>query len=452
MFKPRLRISIRPPKFKFPRIAVPMPRISIPFGMIASILGAINTLLLVTIGALGLLVSYTNPVPYIAEYITWLYGYDVANEAFIQANYLQENLLYTMPASVGLIILGLLLHVTSFRSWWRTLKATPMAIVRSPINAYKRVVVWRNWMLAKIVYLNEESQKWKTLFKIVISPFSLLRYLGFSPQFAIGLLAIGGTAGGAVVVNETILAERSFSAGDSGIYAAPAQSPSATLEESMAWRQVDENDNTLRIVLTGVPVKEIVISDVSVGTVYSNSALPSGQTTAVLVGGVDLAQGTDTWMEVGELTIEKSRCTSMDFSDIKAHTINVIANASSGQSISTTAGTSRQRSIGGGHHQAEAMNTQGGSYDRIHIDAPTSAVDGKVDKLTLSNLFTEGGACTFTRMKVGTMNIILNEIGDGSAFTTKQFEIENTVTASVWNVSDNVEVAIGVPSATLDNE
>jgi len=55
-------------------------------------------------------------------------------------------------------------------------------------------------------------------------------------------------------------------------------------------------------------------------------------------------------------------------------------------------------------------------------------------------------------MKVGTMNIILNEIGDGSAFTTKQFEIENTVTASVWNVSDNVEVAIGVPSATLDNE
>jgi hypothetical protein len=172
----------------------------------------------------------------------------------------------------------------------------------------------------------------------------------------------------------------------------------------------------------------------------------------VLVGGVDLAQGTDTWMEIGELTIEKSRCTSMDFSDIKAHTINVIGNASSGQSINTTAGTSRMRAVGGGHHQAEAMNTQGGSYDRIHIDAPTSAVDGKVDKLTLSNLFTEGGACTFTRMKVGTMNILLNEIGDGSAFTSKQFEIENTVTASVWNVSDNVEVAIGVPSATLDNE
>ncbi len=447
MFKPRIRlprISIRLPKFKF--------RISIPFGKIATVIGAINTLLLVTLGSLGLLVSYVNPVPYIAEWITWLYGYDVANEAFIQVNYLQENLPYTIGASVGLIVFGLLLHVTSFKSWWRTLKATPMAVVRSPINAYKRMVIWRNWILAKITYLNEESQKWKTLFNVLKSPYSLMRAMGFSPQMAIGLLTVGATAGGGVVVNETILAERSFSAGDSGIYAAPAQSPSTELEEAMAWRQVDEDDNTLRIVLGTTPVKEIVIEDVSVGTVYSNSALPSGQTTAVLVGGVDLAQGTDTWMEIGELTIEKSRCTSMDFSDINAHTINVIGNASSGQSIHQIAGTSRMRAIGGGHHQAEAMNTKGGSYDRIHIDAPTTAVDGKVDKLTLSNMFTEGGPCSFTRMKVGTMNILLNEIGDGSAFTSKQFEIENTVTASVWNVSDNVEVAIGVPSATLDNE
>ena len=133
MFKPRLpRISIRIPKFKFPRIAVPMPRISIPFGRIASVLGAINTLLLVMLGSIGLLVSYINPVPYIAEWITWLYGYDVANEAFIQVNYLQENLPYTIGASVGLIVFGLLLHVTSFKSWWMTLKASPRVIIHSP--------------------------------------------------------------------------------------------------------------------------------------------------------------------------------------------------------------------------------------------------------------------------------------------------------------------------------
>lgn len=436
MFKPRLpRISIR-----------------FPFGKIASILGAINTTLLVTIGGLGLFVAYINPIPYIAEYITYLYGYKVANELFIQVNFLQANLPYTIGASAGLILFGLLLHVTSFKSWWRTLKATPMAIIKSPINAYKRVVVWRNWLLAKITYLNEESQKWKTLFKIVISPFSLLRYLGFSPQMAISLLAIGGTAGAGVVVNETLLSERSFSAGDSGIYAAPAQNPSSELEEAMAWRQVNENDNTLRIVLGTVPVKEIIIQDVSIGTVYANSVLPSGESTVVLVGGTLVSGGTDTWLEVGELTIEKSRCTTMSFSDIQAHTINVIGNSADGISIQSNPGTSRMRAISGGHHQAESMVTSGGSYDRIHIDSPTSSVNGKVDKLTLSNVYSEGGACTFTRIKASTISIILNEIGNGDGFDDKDFVIAGTVTASVWNISDNVEVAIAPPSETLTNE
>jgi len=424
-----------------------MPRISIPFGRIATVIGAINTLLLVTIGGLGLFVSYINPVLWIVDndLIGPYIPLGIASVVYEQIIFLQTNyLLYMIAVSAGLIVFGLLLHVTN--------QSTPMAIIRSPITAYRRVTVWRNWLLAKITYLNEESQKWKTLFKIVISPFSLLRYLGFSPQMAISLLAIGGTAGAGVVVNETLLSERSFSAGDSGIYAAPAQSPSATLEESMAWRQVDKDDNTLRIVLGATPVKEITIENVSVGTVYSNSALPSGESTAVLVGGTLVSGGTDTWLQVGELTIEKSRCQSMDFSDIQAHTVNIIGNASDGQSISSTAGYSRMRAIGGGHHQAEAMNTTGGSYDRIHIDAPTSAVDGKVDKLTLSNLFTEGGACTFKRIKVGTMNILLNEVGLGNGFATKEFTVASTVTASVWNVSDNVEVSIAVPSATLTNE
>ena len=328
-----------------------------------------------------------------------------------------------------------------------------MSVVRSPVAAYRRVTVWRNWILAKIQYLNEESAKWKTAFNIAKSPYSLLRALGFSPQMAIGLLAIGGTAGGGVVGNETILAERSFSGGDSGIYAAPYDMPSTTLEATMAWREDNKNDNTLRIVLGTTPVREIRIENVSVGTVYANSALPSGQTTAVLVEGTDV-QGTntvDTRLQIGELIIEKSRCKSMDFSDINAHTINVIGNASDGQSINTTPGTARMRAIGGGHHQAEAMVTSGGTYDRIHIDAPTSAVNGKVGKLILSNLYTEGGACTFKRLDVGTLTIELNEIGQGNGFATKEFQILTTVKGANWLVTDNVEVSIGEPTETLNN-
>ncbi len=266
-----------------------------------------------------------------------------------------------------------------FKRWWATLKAIPMNIVRSPIGAYKKLTIWRDWIFGKIEYLNGESQKWRTAFNIAKSPYSLLRAMGFSPQMAMGVIALGSTLGTGVVVNETILAERSFSNGDSGVYSAPSDIPTT----------YEEGDNTLRIKLGTTPVREIKIENVSVGTVFTGSALPTGQTTAVLVGGVDVSEGTDTVLEIGELIIEKSRCKSMDFSNINAHTVNVIGNASDGQSINVTPGTSRMRAIGGGHHQAEAMVTSGGTYDRIHIDAPTSSTNGKIGKLHLSNLFTK---------------------------------------------------------------
>ena len=316
------------------------------------------------------------------------------------------------------------------------LKTIPMKIVRSSIGAYRQLTKWRDWIFGKIEYLNGESQKWRTAFNIAKSPYSLLRAMGFSPQMAMGVIALGSTAGTGVVVNETILAERSFSNGDSGVYSAPSDIPTT----------YEEGDNTLRIKLGTTPVREIKIENVSVGTVFTGSALPTGQTTAVLVGGVDVSEGTDTVLEIGELIIEKSRCKSMDFSNINAHTVNVIGNASDGQSINVTPGTSRMRAIGGGHHQAEAMVTSGGTYDRIHIDAPTSATNGKIGKLHLSNLFTKGGPCTFERMEVGTLTIQLNEIGNGDGFATKEFSITETVTGANWTVTDNVEVSIAEPT------
>ena len=450
-------------KFKFPTISMPrirLPRFhfSFPFRKIAMILGAVNTAILILLGSIGLLVSYINPIPHITPYIP----IHIATQLFDSVVYLQANLALTIGISAGLIVTGLLLHAANFKAWWRAFKAAPMAVVRAPMNFYRKMTVWRNWLLEKIEYLNGESAKWRTTFNILKSPYSLLRALGFSPQMAMGLLAIGGTAGSGVVINETVLADRSFSNGDSGIYAAPAQNPSPTLEQEMAWRKENKSDNTLRIVLGATPVREIKIENVSVGTVYSNSTIPSSAytpasgdaatSTPVLIGGTVISGGTSTFLEVGELLIEKSRCTYMTFDNITAHTINVIGNASDGQSINTSPGTSRMRAIGGGHHQAEAMSHSGGSFDRIHIDAPTTAVNGKIDKLTLSNLYTEGGACVFDRMKVGTLTIKLNEVGAGDGFATKEFKINGSVTASVWNVQNNVEVTVSVPGDTLTNE
>jgi hypothetical protein len=292
--------------------------------------------------------------------------------------------------------------------------------------------------LEKIEYLNAESAKWKTAFNIAKSPYSLLRALGFSPQMAVGLLTVTATAGSGVVVNETLLAERSFAAGDSGVYAAPLDVPTS----------YSEKENTLRIDLTTTPVREITIENVSVGTVFTGSALPSGEQNVVDIGGNSISGGTNTRLEVGHLIFEKSRCKKLELTDLQIHTLIVRGNASDGQSIAPVAGTSRMRAIGGGHHQADAMVTSGGTYDRILIQAPTSAVNGKVDKLTLSNLYTKGGNCVLTRMNIGTLEILLNEIGEGNGFATKEFTIATTVTAANMTIEDNVEVSISEP-ATL---
>ena len=344
----------------------------------------------------------------------------------------------------------------------RCVVATPMAIVRVPVRAYRRATVWRNWILAKVEYLQGESQKWKTTFNILKSPYSLLRACGLNPQAAVGILVAGSTVGTGVVVEKTILQDRSFKNGDAGVYAAPIDTPSAALEEMLAFRKENKNDNTLRIVLGVVPVREIKIENVSVGTVYTGGAIPSSAhtsangtaatSTAILIGGTVVSGGTSTFLEVGEMLLEKSRCSYLYFDNTTAHTINVIGNASDGMSINQTPGTSRMRAIGGGHHQAESLSTSGGTYDRIHIDAPTTAVNGKIGSLILSNIFREGGACVFDRLKIGTLTIELNEIGIANGFSTKEFKIHQSVTAANWNVSDNVEVSIGVPSETLTND
>ena len=50
------------------------------------------------------------------------------------------------------------------------------------------------------------------------------------------------------------------------------------------------------------------------------------------------------------------------------------------------------------------------------------------------------------RMNVGTLEITLNEIGEGNGFATKEFTITTSVTAANMQISDNVEVTIAEPA------
>ena len=409
----------------------------------------LNTFTAVTIIGGGTLAfaSYINPVPYIAEYFPNLqYGIYTLETLYKDVKWWQDQGYIAWSISGGMIALGLAIHIRSIGKLIRAIKSSPRAILNFPVNTYRKLRAIRDWIFDKVEYLNSESKKWRTAFNIAKSPYTLLRALGFSPQMALGLLTVGSTVGGGVVVNETVLKDRTFENGDAGIYAAPHNIPSETLESAMMFRKENKEDNTLRIVLASTPVSEIGIYDVTIGTAYTSSTLPSGKTEAVLVEGTDVSGGTATRLQIGELILEKSRCKSLDFSDINAHTINIIGNASDGQSISQTAGTARMRAIGGGHHQAQAMVTKGGTYDRIWIDAPNSGVNGKVDKLILSNLWTKGGSCTLRQMDIGTLTIQLNEVGQGNGFDSKEFTVATTVTAQVWNVSNNVEVYIAEPT------
>tara|TARA_B100000745_G_scaffold265308_1_gene190301 strand:+ start:1334 stop:2707 length:1374 start_codon:yes stop_codon:yes gene_type:complete len=437
------RVNIR-----MPQVTLPTVHISFPFRIVGMIFKNILTTLFIITGGVGLFISYIDPtkwitpiLPFKLENIFWTGAWLNVNTVLVQdiVGFFNLNLIPTLVGSIILILMGFLLHIHSFKTWGKKIKATPMAVVRLPIHAYKKIVIWRNWILAKIEYLNSESQKWKTIFNIAKSPYTLLRAFGLSPQMAISLLAVGSTAGTGVIVNETLLAEKSFANGDSGYYEAPMDLPYFT----------DEKQNTLRIDLGNTPVREITIENVSVGTAFTGSALPSGEQNVVQISGNPTTSSpsfSGTRLEVGELIFEKSRCKKLTLTDIQAHTLIVIGNASDGQSIAPSPGTSRMRAIGGGHHQADAMVTSGGTYDRIWIQAPTSGVNGKVGTLKLSNLLTKGGECVLSKMNVGTMRIELNEIGQGNGFATKEFVIATNVTAANMTISDNVEVTIAEPA------
>ena len=169
--------NIRFPRLRFPQFSFSVPRVPLPdFSIALKILLGICTTILVVAGSLGLFVSYIVPTKWIAPFLpirienilwtgAWLNVTEnlVSNTVFFFNTYM----LWTVGISILLIVVGFALHVHNFRTWWRNIKSAPMGVVRSPLRAYRRIAVWRDWLIGKITYLNDESAKWKTTFKII---------------------------------------------------------------------------------------------------------------------------------------------------------------------------------------------------------------------------------------------------------------------------------------------
>ena len=322
-------------------------------------------------------------------------------------------------------------------SWLLALQFGWWSFLRSPGHTYNRAKFYRDWTLAKVEYVQSESAKWKAAFTIARMPYTILRSFGLSPQLAASLL-IGGSVVGTGVVAAEVMEGSSFARGDPGIYTAPLDSPVFAAQEY----------NTLRLDLGSTSVGNITIENISLGTAYAGSTLPSGETSVILVGGLPTSSNpsfTQTYLEVGTLIIDRWRCERLDISNSEIHTLIVSGNASDGQSISAVAGVPRNRGINGGN-RADDMTTSGGYYDQLKITAASSGVNGKVDVLRLSNIYSKGGACTIQFVKAGTMEVTLNEVGGDESLITKAFTIATSVIYKSFTNTSNVEVSMAVPA------
>tara|TARA_Y100000310_G_scaffold31374_1_gene29760 strand:+ start:655 stop:1653 length:999 start_codon:yes stop_codon:yes gene_type:complete len=322
-------------------------------------------------------------------------------------------------------------------SWLLTVQFGWWGFLRSPRAAYDGAKYYRDWVLAKVEYLQNESAKWKALFTTVKLPYTILRSFGLSPQLAASLLIGGSVATTGVVANE-IMEGSSFARGDPGIYTAPLDTPVFASQEF----------NTLRLDLGATSVGLVEIDSISLGTAYTGSALPSGETNVVIIGGLPTVADpafAETYLEVGTMYVDRWRCETLAITNSEIHTLIISGNASDGQSISAVAGTPRDRGINGGN-RADDMITSGGYYDQLKITSASSGVNGKVDVLRLTNIYSKGGGCVIDRVKAGTMEVTLNEIGGDESLSTKAFTVATSVIYKSFTNTSNVEVSMAVPA------
>ena len=320
---------------------------------------------------------------------------------------------------------------------WRGIVAVARMIGRSPRKTYESVRHARDWLLAKINYLNSESAKWKALFTALKLPYSALRMAGVSPNMAISMLIAGSAVGGGAIVNEVVFAEKSFSRGDPGQYIAPLAAP-VFYEESF---------NTLRLALGSTSVGLVEITDVSLNS-YTGSALPSGETNVIHIGGMPTVADpafAETFLEVGTLEADRWRCETLTISNSQVNKLVIKSMVSDGQSISAVAGTPRDRGINGGN-RADDMVTSGGYYDMLKLTAASTGQNGFVDYLRISNIYSRSGGCLIDRVKAGTMIISYGVVGGDNSLATKAFTVATSVIFKSFENEGNVEVAMAVPA------
>ena len=96
-------------------------------------------LLFINQNQIGNVIYWASSIlPFKLENILWTGAWLNVTDQFVFDGIMaaQANFALTIGVSIGLIVLGFMLHATNFAAWWRAFKAAPMAVItKKPVGS-----------------------------------------------------------------------------------------------------------------------------------------------------------------------------------------------------------------------------------------------------------------------------------------------------------------------------
>ena len=188
---------------------------------------------------------------------------------------------------------------------------------------------------------------------------------------------------------------------------------------------------TLKLNIGGARISDIIINDLEVGAT-------TGITHSLSIS----TGGATVWIECDEVLIDNLTAKSLTISNAEIYNLIVQNNKADGNSFSPTlANGIVDVTLNSTRGTVNIPEISGSDYDRIHIDAATSA---QCRKLHIKNVSSYGFPVLIDHIKAGTVTITNSQIGSGSGIDSADFIIANTVKISGSTLTGNTEVPISV--------
>ena len=188
---------------------------------------------------------------------------------------------------------------------------------------------------------------------------------------------------------------------------------------------------TLKLNIGGARISDIIIDDLEVGAI-------TGITRSLAI----TTNGASVWIECDEVLIDNLTAPSLTISNSEIYNLIVQNNKADGNSFSPTiANNIRDITLNSTRGTASIPAISGSDYDRIHINAATTA---QCRKLHVKNVSSYGFPVVLDQIKAGTVTITNSNIGDGDGIDSADFIIMDSVKIGTSTLTNNSEVPISV--------